>query len=340
MAAELVLNWFRAAGPPAAALAGDALSVLLTELRPTSWVSGLCSLSRHCAVAFPAAPASVILVSAGRLLVRRDPDAVPLEARKGDAVVLIGGTTHVICDDVASPVQPVDRFVSREQVRDRRPVVLGRGPACASFLGAAVRFDPVVAPGLLRSLPGQIFVSARADGGGALGVAIQLLEDRASDTTPGSHALLNCLVGAIVVEAIRAHAHDTPPPTGVLRAAADERIGPVVSLMHADLAKPWTLERLSLEAGLSRSSFCERFRDLMGHSPATYLRHVRMRHAARLIRTTELELASIAAQVGYRSEGAFCTAFKNWAGRTPGAYRTARDASLGLRPNDARPASV
>ncbi len=49
-----------------------------------------------------------------------------------------------------------------------------------------------------------------------------------------------------------------------------------------------------------------------------------MQHAARRLAETNLGLAAIAAEVGYRSEFAFSRAFKRWAGVAPGSYRRAR----------------
>ncbi|MFI5581584.1 helix-turn-helix transcriptional regulator [Streptomyces sp. NPDC051822] len=60
---------------------------------------------------------------------------------------------------------------------------------------------------------------------------------------------------------------------------------------------------------------------LTGQPPLGYLTWWRMTTAARLLRTSDAPLRSIAAQVGYTSEFAFANAFKRTHGTAPGMYR-------------------
>ncbi len=75
----------------------------------------------------------------------------------------------------------------------------------------------------------------------------------------------------------------------------------------------------------------------LGTSPRSLQRHLRERGvqfrsiveasrfdiAGALLQKTDLSVHEIAAQIGYRSPGAFTRAFARWAGRTPMAYRSA-----------------
>ena len=75
----------------------------------------------------------------------------------------------------------------------------------------------------------------------------------------------------------------------------------------------------------------------LGTSPRSLQRHLRARGvrfrslveasrfqiAGALLQETDLSVHEIAAQIGYRSPGAFTRAFTRWAGRTPRAYRAA-----------------
>ncbi len=84
---------------------------------------------------------------------------------------------------------------------------------------------------------------------------------------------------------------------------------------------------LAAEAGLSRAPFARRFALMIGQPPLGHLTWWRMTTAARLLRTSDAPLRSIAAQVGYTSEFAFAHAFKRTHGTPPGLYRRNRTTS-------------
>jgi transcriptional regulator GlxA family with amidase domain len=53
----------------------------------------------------------------------------------------------------------------------------------------------------------------------------------------------------------------------------------------------------------------------------TYLARWRIQSASRLLRTTSMSVAQVAAAVGYQSESAFSRVFKQRVGRAPSAWR-------------------
>jgi AraC-like DNA-binding protein len=91
--------------------------------------------------------------------------------------------------------------------------------------------------------------------------------------------------------------------------------------MHADPARKWALAELANMAGMSRTSFAERFRNVVGQTPLDYLIHWRMRLAADRLRRTDERVCMIASSVGYESEAAFSTTFRRIMGTSPGRYR-------------------
>jgi AraC-like DNA-binding protein len=91
--------------------------------------------------------------------------------------------------------------------------------------------------------------------------------------------------------------------------------------MHGAPARPWTLEELAREAGVSRSVLAERFAELMGMPPMHYLASWRMQIAAGLLSGGTTNIATIANETGYGSEAAFSRAFKKMVGMPPAAWR-------------------
>ena len=78
---------------------------------------------------------------------------------------------------------------------------------------------------------------------------------------------------------------------------------------------------LASSAGMSRSGFAARFKELVGESPLEYLTRWRMYKATQFLRESDLKVAKIASLVGYESDGAFNRTFKKSVGEAPGEYR-------------------
>lgn len=72
---------------------------------------------------------------------------------------------------------------------------------------------------------------------------------------------------------------------------------------------------------MSRTTFAERFRAVVGQPPLAYLAGWRMQLAADRLRSSDARVASIAYAVGYDSETAFRTAFRRQMLCTPMQYR-------------------
>ncbi|MEU8061635.1 AraC family transcriptional regulator [Microbispora bryophytorum] len=79
---------------------------------------------------------------------------------------------------------------------------------------------------------------------------------------------------------------------------------------------------LQTEAEPVAAAFARRFTQLVGRPPLTYLTWWRLTTAARLLRTCDAPVNTIAQQVGYTSPYAFTHAFKRQYGMPPGAYRS------------------
>ena len=83
------------------------------------------------------------------------------------------------------------------------------------------------------------------------------------------------------------------------------------------------VEDMAQAAGLSRAHFSRSFARTFGVTPHAYLLTRRLERAARLLRTTDHDVARICAEVGWSSLGSFTTSFSRTYGRPPTAYRAA-----------------
>jgi AraC-like DNA-binding protein len=108
---------------------------------------------------------------------------------------------------------------------------------------------------------------------------------------------------------------------GWLRAIFDPQIGAALRSIHENVNSPWTVESLAAAAGMSRSAFALRFKEILGQTPLDYLTEWRMQKAMPLLRNGDKKLVEIARMVGYESDAAFSRAFKRVVGIAPRKYR-------------------
>jgi AraC family transcriptional regulator of arabinose operon len=104
------------------------------------------------------------------------------------------------------------------------------------------------------------------------------------------------------------------PPPGLDRARR---------AMENTLQRPWTLEEIAREAGMSVSYASELFKLHYQEPPMRYLRRLRMSQAAFLLRTRHTRIGEVAAECGYDDIFHFSKAFKHYHGMSPTEYRRA-----------------
>jgi len=238
----------------------------------------------------------------------------------GHVVLLPRGSGHVLADDPDTP--PVDFEPRPPGDRARTPVGGNGAPSlllCGVYLLERERPHP-----LLAAFPDVVHVPADPARHGSLHAAITLLGEEIDSGRPGAAAVTEPLVDAILPLTLRAWLDDHPdfPATqGWSRALRDPVVAHSLALIHQDPARHWTVADLAGNVGLSRAAFARRFADQVGEPPLTYLAAWRMTLAARLLREPGATIATVAQQIGYRSEFAFAKAFRRDYGLPPGTYR-------------------
>jgi AraC family transcriptional regulator, activator of mtrCDE len=103
-------------------------------------------------------------------------------------------------------------------------------------------------------------------------------------------------------------------------ALADPRIRKVLQAVHDHPGHHWSMQTLASFACMSRSSFAERFAELMKIPPMRYVTHWRVSVAEQLLRDRR-SVADIARLMGYSNEAAFRRLFKRVSGVGPGSVR-------------------
>lgn len=236
----------------------------------------------------------------------------------GDILLLPRGSAHAL-HGVGPGAAPDVPLVARE---GGVPVVRGgKGSGVLDMLCGSFHYHPDAS--LLAALPDQVLVSFSADETSPLPALVALMRSEAEGARDGAQTLVNSLSNALFTLLLRAYLADERQPRGALALLADRRLGPVWSAMLADLARDWTLDELASRAAMSRATFTRTFDRLAGVSPGTMLLRLRMERACDLLRGSNLDLTSIALEVGYQSQAALTRAFRQVYGEAPGRFRRA-----------------
>jgi len=274
----------------------------------------------------------------------------PVRLEEGDVVLFPQGDHHVVSSAPGLRGGVIDTGLFFAPKPSQLPFALNvteRGPRPAvttarldgggqdetklvcGFLGFDARpFNPLLAalPRVLR-MPGL----ARADRSWIGGFLRSVVEE-SNSKRPGGEAVLERMSEMLFVEALRRYVDTLPEDhTGWLAGMRDAAVGRALSLIHQRPAEPWTLERLSQEAALSRSTLHERFVHFLGHPPMQYLAQWRMQLAAGWLRDTDAKVLDVALEVGYENEAAFARAFRRTVGESPAAWRRTRRGNTAAR---------
>lgn len=236
----------------------------------------------------------------------------------GDVAFIPHGTAHVIRDAKTSAADTTCDGVRKPSSQPRR---IGGDGAETSFLAGFFEREEGRAPVLLENMPNLIVISPTdAHLGPWIGATVQLILAESAAPGPASAFILQRLADVLFVHALRSLTRRHECPRG-LSGLSDPVIYRALSLMHSDLATPWTVAELAKRVGLSRSGFAARFTELVGEPPLQYLARWRLTKAAELLRDTDEGIIAIAARVGYESVPSFSRTFKRWRGESPAAFR-------------------
>ena len=296
----------------------DPLSDVLAAFDTRATVSGGIIAGERWAIRFPP-PGAIKFGAVVRGGCWHEVDGIGEAARltRGDVFVVNG--RHALClasDPDIPPVAAEDAFANATG----NIAVLGQGEDF-HLLGGHVALDPLGSALLADILPPTIHISAASRQADTLVWLLDRLVEEMASARPGCSAIAQPLAHLLFLYTLRDHIETSGAAKGWLRAAGDPRIGPAMSLMHADPARNWGLAELAEAVGMSRSSFAERFKAVSGMAPLAYLTFWRMRLAESSLRKGARSLAALSSSLGYASESAFSTAFKRVVGMSPAQYR-------------------
>lgn len=249
------------------------------------------------------------------------PDPIPLTG--GDCFLLAPRTSFILRDNPRTRPRSFCEVAPKDS---SNVIQYGGGGAPTTIISGFFSFDRATLKSITQLLPSLILIKADQARTLALHTTLQLLAAEMAEQAPGSEVAANRLAEVLFIQTLRAHIASGAESCkrGWLRAIFDPQIGTALRSIHSNVKSPWTVESLAAAAGMSRSAFAVRFKELLGQTPLEYVTEWRMQKAIQLLQKEDRKLVEIAQSVGYESDAAFSKAFKRIVGLAPREYQQSR----------------
>lgn len=294
----------------------DAFSEVLDIVHVRGETARLVTPNGPLSVSFPAGKPCVYIVERGELSLQVGSEAA-LTLQQHQIALLLHGSAH--------------EAVFRDPRRNAPPARL-TDPETGEPVQEAIRcfrgsftVDGALAATVLSSLPEIIVLSGLAEAPIEwVDTICSLVLTELGATRPGASLMVSRLLDLLLVIILRRWAQSEEGLPGWLAAAKDERIARAVAAIHADPSRDLTNAELAERAGMSLSSFTERFKRVMGQQPGAYLRAWRLDQAAEALLHSSASIDAVAERVGYASKEAFSRAFQARFGAAPSVFRESR----------------
>ena len=173
----------------------------------------------------------------------------------------------------------------------------------------------------INELPEMIYVAdhIRRKNSWLESIANIIIQESGS-TAPGASVLSSRLADALFIQMVRIFMEESKA-LGYCSALKDRVIKMALDLIHNCPGQDWSVGLLARQVGVSRTSFANRFRQLVGTTPMNYLTDWRMLKAREMLKEGNFPLVQIAENVGYHSETSFIRVFRKKFNQTPARFR-------------------
>lgn len=246
----------------------------------------------------------------------------PIELRAGEVVLLPRNDLHTLASESGLSSVTASSLIQQSPEGGLMKIRYGGGREETSivcgFLGTQDGYNPLLAT-LPRMLRLDISKAASRDW---IETSVRFASAELVRGRLASSSVMTRLSEVLLVEAVREYVSTLGArDQGWLKGLSDPNVGRALALIHGNLAAPWSTDTLAKEVALSRSTFMDRFADLVGMSPIRYLTVWRLESAKRLLLESRMSTAQVAHAVGYESEEGFRRAFRREFKTWPAEWR-------------------
>ncbi len=172
---------------------------------------------------------------------------------------------------------------------------------------------------LTEHLPQSIIITKDNKDNAKLSRFIQLMIEESLPANKGSSFILEKLSECLLASLFREY---LSLEQGLFAALANERLSASVAAIIRQPEQKWSLNSLAELSHMSRTSYAELFKKVVGLPVMEYLTQWRISVAYGLLKDPAESTLSVAQQVGYENESSFSKAFKRVLGLSPGEVRS------------------
>ena len=236
-----------------------------------------------------------------------------LDAKSSHICVLQHGRLHIEgADKQIITVEKGDILLLPHDPSSLR-IMATQGPA--ALIICRFWFDASSFQAMVFALPWLIHIKQTDAAAWAQNILHFILIE-SDDSQPGGALMISRLIDLIVIRILRTWVQQGMA-SGWLGGLSDERIARTLRAIHEKPGQQWRIDALAAIAGMSRSSFCERFSSLVGRSPLRYQNEWRLSLAKSMLAKKDSRIGEVGFAIGYESEAAFSRAYKSYFGRSP-----------------------
>ncbi|MGQ8364459.1 AraC family transcriptional regulator [Glaciecola sp. 1036] len=246
-----------------------------------------------------------------------------LELSQGDFILFPKGEGHIVSDGECKTATPLAELPIECITERYEKLTFGGNGELTRLVCGAMVFDHPLAKKIVEILPSFILIKkSNVETASLIESISQLLKSESQQISLGAEAVISRLAEILVIAALREFLGQLNETSlAWLGALEDDRIGKAMKLIHDSPDKHWSLEGLAKEVGMSRTSFSQQFKRLVGDTPMEYLTEWRMSLAFSKLTLSKDTVLSIALDIGYQSESAFSRVFKKVIGKSPREVR-------------------
>lgn len=187
----------------------------------------------------------------------------------------------------------------------------------SDFTCASLDFEGGITHPLARALPALMVLPLhKVDG---LEQSLALLFRETDRVRCGHRVLADRLFEVVLLQLLRwllDHPEEGDVPAGLITGLANPQLARVLLAVHEEPGAIWSLERMAETAGMSRSAFALRFKNVVGETPADYLVNWRLAIAQAQLRSGR-SIKAIAQELGYTTPSALSRVFTQKIGASP-----------------------
>lgn len=290
----------------------------LAQLKMSSVFYTHSTLKQPWGVKIPSIPASTMfhLVLHGEAIVCVYETRVKLGP--GDFILLPQGTGHDIVDiNNTSANDLFDNQIEKVTEFYERLTTNGQGDTTVTLCGT-VLFESDNTQSIIQSMPNYILVKANSKSHQIIKSMVQAIQEETQTQNYGAGLVVSKLADILILQCIRAWVNDASNDNpNWLMAHTDKRLSKAMKKIHGSPSSHIDIELLAGLSGMSRTTFIEYFKKVVGQTPKKYISDWRLSLARERLSHGNEHILNIALDVGYQSEAAFSRAYKSKYGEPP-----------------------